>query len=84
MPSCRSFTTPGNCKLLQYPAKVSANGGVSGNTITITVPLATGFGVPVHGTTLYNASAFTFGRDDATVDLYADVDATAPFDVTVR
>ena len=77
-------TTPGNCKLFQYPAKVSATGSVSGGTITITVPLATGFGVPVHGTALYNATAFTFGRDDATADLYADVDATAPFDVPVR
>lgn len=77
-------TTPGNCKLLQYPAKVPAQGSVSGNTITIDVPLATGFGVPVHGKTLYNASAFTFGRNDATTDLYADVDATAPFDVTFK
>jgi hypothetical protein len=77
-------TTPGNCKLFQYPAKVAATGSVIGNTITITVPLASGFGIPVHGTTLYNATAFTFGRDDATTDLYADVDATAPFDVPVK
>jgi hypothetical protein len=77
-------TTPGNCKLLQYPAKATANGSVSGSTITITVPLATGFGAPVHGTTLYNATAFTFGRDSSTADIYADVDATAPFDVPVR
>ena len=70
--------------MLQYPATPAASGTVAGNTISITVPLATGFGVPVHGTTLYNASAFTFGRDDATADLYADVDATAPFDVPVR
>ena len=73
-------TTPENCKLFQYPAKVSATGSVSGGTITITVPLATGFGVPVHGTTLYNATAFTFGRDDATADIYADVDSTHSFD----
>jgi hypothetical protein len=80
--SCTN-TTPGNCKVFQYPAKVTATGSVSGNTITLTVPLATGFGVPVHGTTLYNVSGFTFGRDDDTADLYADVDATAPFDVKV-
>jgi hypothetical protein len=77
-------TTPGNCKLLQYPAKVSATGSVSGGTIAIDVPLATGFGIPVHGKTLYNVSAFTFGRDDPTADLYADVDATAPFDVAFK
>ncbi|HEY8408597.1 MAG TPA: hypothetical protein VIK66_11515 [Gaiellaceae bacterium] len=77
-------TTPGNCKLFQYPAKVTAQGSVSGNTITIDVPLASGFGVPVHGTTLYNAAAFTFGRNNASTDLYADVDATAAFDVTVK
>jgi hypothetical protein len=77
-------TTPGNSKLFQYPATVAAQGATSGNTITIDVPLATGFGVPVHGKTLYNTSAFTFGRDDATADIYADVDATAPFDVTFK
>jgi hypothetical protein len=77
-------TTPGNCKLLQYPAKSQPQGSVSGNTITIDVPLSTGFGIPVHGKTLYNATAFTFGRDNATADIYADVDATAPFDVTFK
>ena len=48
------------------------------------IVLASGFGVPVHGTTLYNAAAFTFGRNNASTDLYADVDATAAFDVTVK
>jgi len=57
---------------------------VSGNTITIDVPLASGFGTPVHGTTLYNATAFTFGRDDATADIYADVDASPTFDVRLK
>ena len=40
----------------------------------------TGFGVPIDGTTLYNVTAFTFGRNDSFDDLYADVDATPPFD----
>jgi hypothetical protein len=48
------------------------------------VPLATGFGRPIHGTTLYNVTGFTFGRNNDTTDLYADVDASAPFDVRVR
>ena len=77
-------TTPGNCKVIQYPAKVAATGSVAGNTISITVPLANGFGRPIHGTRLYNATAFTFGRDDDTTDLYADVDASPPFDVRLR
>jgi len=77
-------TTPGNCKVLQYPATPAGTGTVAGNTISITVPLATGFGRPIHGTTLYNVTGFTFGRNNDTTDLYADVDASAPFDVRVR
>jgi hypothetical protein len=77
-------TTPGNCKVLEYPATQAATGSVAGNTITVTVPLATGFGRPIHGTTLYNVTGFAFGRDNDTNDLYADVDASAPFDVRIR
>ena len=40
--------------------------------------------VAIHGTTLYNVTGFTFGRDNDTTDIYADVDASAPFDVGVR
>ena len=36
-------TTPGNCKIVQYPRTKTATGSVSGNTITIDVNLKTGF-----------------------------------------
>jgi hypothetical protein len=66
--------------VLEYGNDRAVNGTIAGNTITIDVPVATGFGVPIDGNTLYNVTAFTFGRNDTTADLYADVDATAPFD----
>jgi hypothetical protein len=47
------------------------------------VPEKTGFGVPIDGTKLYNVTAFTFGRNNASTDLYADVDATGSFDYTM-
>jgi hypothetical protein len=77
-------TTPTNCKFLQYRGDKAASGSISGNTITINVGLNTGFGVPVVGTKLYSLTAFTFGRNDSVDDLYADVDATQPFDYTVN
>jgi hypothetical protein len=73
-------TTPNNCKLLQYPTTKPVDGSINGNTITIDVGLNGGFGTPIDGNTLYNVTAFTFGRNAASDDLYADVDATAPFD----
>jgi hypothetical protein len=73
-------TTPNNCKILQYPATKPVDGSINGNTITIDVGLNGGFGTPVEGNTLYSVTAFTFGRNAASDDLYADVDATAPFD----
>jgi hypothetical protein len=73
-------TTPSNCKILQYRGDKAVDGTISGNTITINVGVNTGFGVPIDGKTLYNVTAFTFGRNDAYDDLYADVDATQPFD----
>ncbi len=77
-------TTPNNCKLLQYPETRAVDGSVSGNTITIDAGLNTGFGTPIDGDTLYNVTAFTFGRNAASDDLYADVDATQPIDVQLR
>jgi hypothetical protein len=73
-------TLPNDCKVLEYGNDRAVSGTIVGNTITIEVPVATGFGVPIDGNTLYNVTAFTFGRNDTTADLYADVDATAPFD----
>lgn len=78
---CRS-TTPGNCKVEVYPAEVAAKGSVSGNTITIDVPLQGGFGAnrPVQGPLLYSVTGFTFGRDGDNDLIYADVDASHAFD----
>lgn len=73
-------TTPTNCKIFQYRGDTAVDGSISGNTITIDAGLNTGFGVPIDGTTLYNVTAFTFGRNNSFDDLYADVDATQPFD----
>ena len=73
-------TTPTNCKIFQYRGDTAVEGSIDGNTITIDAGLNTGFGVPIDGTTLYNVTAFTFGRNDSFDDLYADVDATPPFD----
>jgi hypothetical protein len=39
--------------------------------------------VPIDGSTLHSVTAFTFGRNNNFDDLYADVDATQPFDYTV-
>jgi hypothetical protein len=73
-------TTPGNCKIVDYPATMTATGRVCGNTISVDVPINGGFGIglPV-GNKLYNVTAFTFGRNDAN-DIYADVDASHSFD----
>jgi hypothetical protein len=76
-------TTPSNCKILQYRGDRAADGSIERNTITIDVGAKTGFGVPIDGTTLYNVTAFTFGRNNSIDDLYADVDATQPFDYTL-
>lgn len=78
-------TTAENCKLLQYPSEVAATGNVSGNVITIDVPLQGGFGPnrPILGTTLHNVTALSAGRGNLggeIADIYADVDATKSFD----
>ncbi|MDX6490824.1 MAG: hypothetical protein QOD43_1069 [Gaiellaceae bacterium] len=74
-------TTPQNCKLSQYPRTMAAQGRVCGNTISVDVPVNGGFGlgVPV-GKTLYNVTAFSFGRNNDNTDVYSDVDATHAFD----
>ena len=45
--------------------------------------MKSGFGPPIVGTKLYSVTAFTFGRNNPVDDLYADVDATSPFDYTI-
>jgi CARDB len=81
-------TTPQNCKVVEYPPLVSANGQIVGNKIQITVPLAGGFGTDLLGhpfvlardARLYSVTAFSGGRQDPAADVYADVDATHAFD----
>lgn len=74
-------TTPENCKIVQYPAEMAAKGSVSGNVITIDVPLQGGFGPgrPILSDTLYNVTALSAGRT-AGDPIYADLDATRAFD----
>jgi hypothetical protein len=77
-------TLPGSCKIVNYPALLPATGKVTRNVITIDVPIRTGFGraipEPLSHRKLYSLTGFTFGRTNDEFDLYADVDATAPFD----
>jgi hypothetical protein len=78
-------TTPENCKIVQYPSEVAATGSVSGNVITVDVPLQGGFGAnrPILGTTLHNVTALSAGRGNLggeISDIYADVDATKSVD----
>ena len=75
-------TDPGNCKIVQYPVQSAAAGVVCGNKISIDVPLAS-FGKPIQGTTLYNVTGLTFGRNGTSTDIYADVDAAPSFDYTL-
>ena len=74
-------TTPGNCKVLEYPRQMAAQGKVCGNTVQVDVPVNGGFGVGLPlGNELYNVTAFAFGRNDDNTDIYDDVDATPAFD----
>jgi hypothetical protein len=76
-------TTPGNCKVVEYPNEIAVTGQVSSNTICIDLPLtAFGAGRPI-GNTLFNVAAFSAGRDNAATDVYADVDSTRSFDFTL-
>ena len=75
-------TTAENCKIVEYPNEMSATGSVGGNVITIDVPISGGFGLgrPILATTLYNVTALSAGRNNASADIYADLDATRAFD----
>jgi Ca2+-binding RTX toxin-like protein len=79
-------TLPGaaaGCKLILYPAEVAGGAGsnVTGNKITINVPIQGGFGPdrPIKGDRLYNVTALTFGRNGPE-DFYTDIDSTRSFD----
>src|SRR5204862_2922017 len=59
---------------------------ISGNVITIDVPVQGGFGPnrPIIGGSLFNVTALSFGRNSAAPnDVYADLDATKSFDYTL-
>ena len=71
-------STPGNCKVVNYPVGTQITGHVCGNTLVADVPLSA-FGAPVTGPVLYNVTGLSGGRN-ADDDLYADVDATPSFD----
>jgi len=71
-------STPGTCKVVNYPVQQQLTGHVCGNTLVVDVPLSA-FGSPITGPVLYNVTALSGGRN-ADQDLYADVDATPSFD----
>jgi len=73
-------TTPGNCKVMNYPAQKVATGKICGTTIQVDMPFS-GFGRPVNGNKLYSVTAFSLGQN-ADDDIYADVDATRVFTYT--
>jgi hypothetical protein len=72
-------TTPGNCKVMNYPAQTVATGKIcGGTTIQVDVPFS-GFGRPVNGNTLFSVTGLAYG-ENADDDIYADVDASHVFD----
>jgi hypothetical protein len=77
-------TTPGTCKVVQYPAEITSltgpvTGTVSGNTFCVDLPLnAFGANRPI-GDTLYNVTAFSGGRNNAAEDIYTEGDSTPSF-----
>jgi hypothetical protein len=71
-------STPGTCKVVNYPVQQQISGRVCGNTLVADVPVSV-FGQPLNGALLYNVTALSGGRN-ADNDLYADVDATRSFD----
>ena len=79
-------TTPENCKIVQYPNEFPAEGRIEGDTITIDVKIQGGFGPdrPIKSRVLHYVTALSAGRDDPSVDLYTDIDATRSFDFALK
>jgi hypothetical protein len=81
-------TTPGNCKVVQYPTEITSltggvTGSVNGNTICVDLPLnAFGATRPI-GNPLYNVTAFSGGRNNVAADIYTEGDSTRSFDFTL-
>jgi uncharacterized repeat protein (TIGR01451 family) len=85
---------PEECKIVLYPAEVTATGSINAGTRTITVeaPIQGGFGAgrPIKGDTIYNVSAFSFGRSSVPANptitsdvLYTEADSTRSFDFSI-
>jgi hypothetical protein len=87
-PAGCTSTTPGNCKVVQYPAEITSltgavTGSVSGNTICVDLPLnAFGANRPI-GNPLYNVTAFSGGSNSGMTDIYTEGDSTRSFDFTL-
>jgi len=87
-PAGCTTTTPGTCKVEQYPPEITSvtggvTGSVNGNTICVDLPLnAFGANRPI-GSTLYNVTAFSGGRNDVAADVYTEGDSTRSFDFTL-
>ena len=81
-------TTPGTCKVVQYPPEITTltgplTGSVSGDTFCIDLPLSLfGANRPI-GNTLYNVVAFSGGRNNVADDVYTEGDSTPSFDFTL-
>lgn len=81
-------TTPGTCKVVQYPMEFTSltgplAGSVSGNTICVDMPLSLfGANRPI-GNTLFNVTAFSGGRSNSAEDIYAEGDSTRSFDFSL-
>jgi hypothetical protein len=81
-------TTPGNCKVVQYPPEITSltgavTGSVSGNTICVDLPLnAFGANRPISNP-LYNVTAFSGGSNSGVTDVYTEGDSTPSFDFTL-
>src|SRR5213076_2337565 len=82
LPSGCTQTTPGNCKVVQYPTEITGlTGTVTGNRICIDLPLNLfGANRPINGSTLFNVTAFSGGRNSVLGDVYAEADSTRSFD----
>jgi hypothetical protein len=76
---------PAVARSSSIPPEVPAKGTVSGNTITVDVPLQGGFGAnrPIQGPLLYSVTGLTFGCNGDADLVHADVDATHAFDYTL-
>jgi len=69
--------------VVQYPTEITGlTGTVTGNRICIDLPLNLfGANRPINGSTLFNVTAFSGGRNSVLGDVYAEADSTRSFDL---